>query len=201
VFGLRLEQWLDILRLIALIGGGWWALFIYRKSRRGQVKLAIEHSARVIDGYAPGKALLLVAVKLANTSSVLWRYRNAEITVFDARKLARDERVRLAPFGQADPFLPVYGVASQSTEEIAEGNTFFYFEGQEISLEPGEQVETEWAFPLEQGKLGLMAIKVWFSGLQGNYSDRQYEWATFFFVDPTEHATAGDSAPLTMELS
>ena len=197
MFGLALSQWLDIVQLAALIGGGVWALFIYRTSRRGQVKVAIEYSTRLLPDFEPGKSLLLVRISLSNTSDVLWRYENAEVTVFDASKISESGAVRMVPFGQSDPFRPVYGVTSEDAAAIAAGQTFSYFEGQEISLEPGEHVQSELAFTLDNDKLGLMAVKAWFSGRQRNRSNRPYEWATFFYVDPNEVLESRENSDTT----
>jgi hypothetical protein len=177
--------WLGVAELIALVGGGLWALYIYRSSRRGQVSIAIEHSARFVHDFDGGVSVMLLRVRMRNTSGVLWRHQDAIVTVFDARKLADNGAVRLAPFAEDDPFLPLYGVMSDDPNDIPAGDTFRYFEGQEISLEPDEAVESELAFRLDPDKLGLMAVKIWFSGLQGRAS-RPYEWATFFYVDPNE---------------
>lgn len=193
MFELTFTQWLDIIQLAALIGGGFWALFIYRTSRRDQVKVAIEYSTRLVRNFARGKSLLLVRIGLSNTSDVLWRYENAEVTLFDASKVSEGGNVRVVPFGQTDPFRPVYGVTSEEAAAIAAGQTFAYFEGQEISIEPGEHVESEVAFTLDSDKLDLMAVKVWFSGRQRNRSNRPYEWATFFYVDPGDARVAPDS--------
>lgn len=181
---LEVSEWLRIIELVALVGGGVWALFIYRSSRRGEVKIAIEHTARLLRDFLPDKSLLLVTVRLRNTSAVLWRLADAAVTLFDARKLSPNGHVRLVGFSEADPFLSVYGVTSENPIALSTGDTFRYFEGQEITLEPGEQVESELAFPLETSKLGLMAVKVWFSGRQRKRSNKPYEWATFFYVDP-----------------
>jgi hypothetical protein len=178
------DPWINLLQLLALIAAGLWALYVHRTSRRGQVKVGIEYRWRVVEDYTPEKSLLIVDLKLVNTSNVLWRHERAVATLFDARKLADDRTVRLVPFGAVDPLLPVYGVTPDESDAFLAGRPFSYFEGQEISLEPGEQVRTQVAFPLDPGKLGLMAIKVWLSGRQRRRSDEYFEWATFFFVDP-----------------
>ena len=178
------DPWLNLLQLLALIAAGFWALYLYRTSRRGQVKVGIEYGWRLVEDFSPDKSLLIVDLVLVNTSSVLWRHERAVATLFDARRLADDRTVRLVPFGAADPLLPVYGVTPDESEAFLEGRPFSYFEGQEISLEPGEQVRTQVAFPLDPGKLGLMAIKVWLSGRQRRRSDDYFEWAVFFFIDP-----------------
>jgi hypothetical protein len=107
---LTTDPWLNLLQLLALIAGGLWALYLYRTSRRGQVKVGIEYGWRLIDDYHPDKSVLIVDLRLVNTSNVLWRHERAEATLFDARKLVDDRTVRLVPFGAADPLLPVYGV-------------------------------------------------------------------------------------------
>ena len=191
------DPWVNLLQLFALIAAGIWALYLYRTSRRDQVKVGIESGWRVVEGYSADKSLLIVDLRLVNTSNVLWRHEKAVATLFDARKLADDRTVRLVPFGEADPLLPVYGVAPDEPEEVLDRGPFHYFEGQEISLEPGEQVRTQVAFPLDPSKLGLMAIKVWLSGRQRRRSDDYFEWAAFFFIDPSGE----DAARATMEVS
>lgn len=190
-------EWVRLMELLAVLGAGTWALYVYRTARRGHAKVAITHSARIGRDFAAGTCLLLVKLSLRNTSGVLWRNESSMVTLFDARKLASDGSVRLAPFGEADPFLPVYGTTSEDPEEIAAGAPFHYFEGQEISLEPGEQVESELAFPLDADKLGLMAMKVWLRGRQRHWSKEPYEWAAFFFIDPREPAIEGPGQPGT----
>jgi hypothetical protein len=119
---------------------------------------------------------------------VLWRYEEAVATLFDARIITEQGAIRLTPFSQADPFLPVYGVEKSDPDEIENGRTFEYFEGQEITLEPGEQVASAVAFPLDVEKLGLMAVKVWIRGRQRSRRNEPYEWASFLFIDPDEVA-------------
>lgn len=147
-------------------------------------KVGIEHRESLVSNYADGKALLIVNVRLTNSSDVLWRWDQSVVTLFDARRVSDSGHPRLVPFAQADPFLPVYGVTSEDAASIAAGNTFHYYAGQEIMLEPGEQVESEIALVLDADKLGLMALKIWFSGYQRKRSRKPYEWAIFGYVDP-----------------
>jgi hypothetical protein len=195
MLGLRLDEWLDVVQVSALVVGGLWGLHIYSTARRSQVKVGIEASPRLKRGFVSGKDLLLVGLKISNTSEVLWRHERAVATLFDARKLSLDGSIRLAPFAEADPFLPVYGIESADEAVIARDDTFRYFEGQEITLEPGEQVASELAFPLDHDKLGLMAIKVWVSGRQQGRPNRPYEWAAFLYIDPDDvgHERGGRS--------
>lgn len=179
------DRWLDALQLAAFVLGGIWALYLYGTSRRGQVKVGIENTWRLLPGYLPGKSMLIVDLKLSNTSNVLWRHERAVATLYDARRLVDDKTLRLVPFAETDPLLPVYGVTLDDPSAIAGGRPFTYFEGQEISLEPGEQLRTQVAFPLDPDRMGLMAMKVWLSGRQRKRSKAYYEWATFFFIDPS----------------
>ena len=178
-----LSEWIDVIQLAALVGGGTWALFIYATSRRGQVRIAIEYETRLLRNFVPDKSLLILNIRLTNSSHVLWRWRDSVATVFDAQELSPEGELTFVPFRQADPLLPVYGITSEDPRDLSSGSPFAYFEGQEISLEPGEQVESELAFPLDTAKLGLLGVKIWFSGLQRR-SRKPYEWATFFLVDP-----------------
>ena len=183
---LDVSEWLWLIQSSALVAGGLWALFVYRSSRRAEAQVAIEHSARLVHEFLPHKSLLLVTVRLRNTSAVLWRFADAAVTLFDARKLSTDGSVRLVGFSEADPFLPVYGVMPDDPRSLFGGEPFAYFDGQQITLEPGEQVESELAFPLDTGKLGLMGVRIWFSGKQRRFPRQPYEWATFFYIDPRE---------------
>lgn len=183
---MTLDQWIDVLQLAILATGGIWALFLYRTSRRGEAKLGIEVRPRLKRTFLPDKSVLLADIIISNASNVLWRNEETVATLFDARKISQDGSVRLVPFARADPFLPVYGVETEDVFEIAAGRTFAYGEGQQIMLEPGEQVRTELAFPLDTEKLGLMALKVLVSGRQRNRANEPYEWSTFLIVDPNE---------------
>lgn len=193
MFGNPPWQLLDVFPSLILAVGGVWALFVYRTARRGEVKVAIEHDVRLVREFSDGRALLLIGIKLRNVSDVLWRWKDSSVTLFDARRVTGDGEIRLVPFSQADPFLPVYGLTADDPQDIEDGRPFSYFEDQEISVEPGEQVQTEVSFILDSSRLGLMAVKIWFSGLQRTRSRHPYEWASFFYVHPDE-----TSAPLKM---
>lgn len=60
----------------------------------------------------------------------------------------------------------------------------FENEGEDVSLEPGQQVETEITFPVREDKLGLMAVRVLIQGQQGSRRNTPYWWGTFFFANP-----------------
>ena len=182
-------DWISLAQLVILALGGFWGLFLFRTARRGEARVAIEHSHRVRIDYSPERSLLLLRVRLRNTSNVLWRWDQSAVTLFDARREASDRSLRIVPFAEADPFLPVYGLVSDDAADLAAGRTFDYLEDQQITLEPGESVESEVAFPLDRKKLGLMGVHIWFRGFQRTRSGEPYEWATFFYVDPNELET------------
>jgi hypothetical protein len=197
MWGLQIRQWLDFVQVLALVSGGLWALHIYRTARRSQVKVGIDASPRLKRGLLPGVDILLVSLRISNTSNVLWRHERAVATLFDARRISRDGGIRLVPFAQADPFLPVYGIGTEDEAEIERGDAFQYFVGQEITLEPGEQVTSAMAFPLDAEKLGLMAMKVWVSGRQRSKLSRPYEWAAFLYFDPEALSELDDDPRLS----
>lgn len=186
MFGLSLRESLDVAQTLALVVGGIWGLFLFRTTRRGEAKVAIEASPGLKRNFVRGKSLLIVRLKIANASNVLWRHESSVVTLFDARKLTSDNNLRLVPFAQTDPFLPVYGVEQEEAAAIAEGRTFSYFEGQEISLEPGEQVLSDVAFAIDESEIGLMGLKIWVRGRQRRWRQAPYEWATFLLVDPDD---------------
>jgi hypothetical protein len=173
----------EIAQTVAIVGGGLWALFLYLQGRRGQVRVGIDPSVRLLPDWNENRAVLLVRFRIVNSSRVLYRHREATATLMDARKLAGEGVVRLVPFIQADPFLPVYGDITDDPEMLASGDTFV-LEDSELTLEPGEHVDTEVSFVLDQSKLGLMAIQVLIMGCQGKRSKRPHWWGTFFYVDP-----------------
>lgn len=176
----------DLASAVLLIVGGTWALYVYRTARRGQAKVAIEPVVRLDRAFGENEALLLVRLRIANTSSVLWRHEESFATLMDASERTTSGQVRLLPFAQSDPFLPVYGTLSDEEEDIAEGQLFAYSEEQEISLEPGEFVECELAFVLDAAQIGLMAMRVLVRGRQRRLARRPYVWSSFFFIDPNE---------------
>lgn len=148
--------------------------------------LGIEASFRLLKEWNPGKSLLLVGLRIANRSDVLYRHSEATATLMDARKETVDGRVRLVPFKSADPMPPVYGDISQEVEAISRG-TLFHLGKSKISLEPGEVVDSEIAFVLDSTKLGLMGLRVLIQGRQRKrFFKRPYWWGAFFFV-PTSH--------------
>lgn len=174
----------DVAGAVVLVIGGFWALYVYKTARRGQVKVAIEPIVRLDRHFTDTEALLLVRLRIANTSGVLWRHEESLATLIDASERTPDGGLRLLPFGQADPFLPVYGAVSAEESEIAKGNLFSYYEDQEISLEPGEFIDTELAFVLDSDTLGLMAMRVLIKGRQRRRSKPDYVWGSFFYIDP-----------------
>ncbi len=168
----------DLASALLLVVGGIWALYVYRTARRGQVKVAIEPTVRLDRAFTSTEALLLVRLRIANSSSVLWRHEESFATLMAASERTPGGQVRLLPFAQSDPFLPVYGAVSDEEEDIAEGQLFSYSEGQEISLEPGEFIECELAFVLDKAQIGLMAMRVLVRGRQRRLARRPYVWSS-----------------------
>jgi hypothetical protein len=196
----------DLLQSVFLIGGALWGLHLYLTNRRSQLRMGIEATPRLIPDWTEDKALLVVAIRMINTSGVLYRHREMTVTLMDARKEAADGTVRLAPFGQSDPLPAVYSDISHDPRDIGSGRTFVG--GQTaITLEPDEYVDSEVAFVLDPSKLGLMAVRVLTMGYKGLHpedrsrigraarrikafvtrrtpNDEPAWWGTFCFVDP-----------------
>lgn len=156
-----------ILQALAVIGGGIWGFYLYLHGRRGQVRVGVQAGARLHRDWSDTHSVLLVRIRIVNTSGVLYRHGEAIATLMDARKQAADGTVRLAPFSQADPILPAYGDITRDGAEIAAGRTFRPLPPEAVLLEPGEHLETEIAFPILKDKLGLMAVRVLIMGYQG----------------------------------
>ena len=156
---------------LLLTAGGLWALYLYRSSRRGEVRVGIQASCRIIREWIPARSVLLVKLRIANTSSVIYRHREATATLFDARRQSGDGTVRLVPFAGADPVPPVYGDVVFDPGELAAGRAFVLHGQDEIYLEPGEHFDSEVAFVLDSDRLGLMALRVLVRGRH-----RRWNW-------------------------
>jgi hypothetical protein len=161
------------------------ALYVYRRTRRGQVRVGISAASRIIREWNPGRSVLLVRLRLSNTSNVLYRHREATATLMDARReIVGTRQIRLAPFTQADPLPPVYGDMDTSSGAV-QGGELFRLDPAAVTLEPGEYVESELAFPLDSDKLGLMALRVLLRGRQRRFLfPRDYWWGSFFYIAP-----------------
>lgn len=177
------SQAVEWARTALLAVGGAWALYIYKTSRRGQLRVGIEPTVRFHRDAKPGESILYVKLRITNTSGVLFRYREAIATLLDASERTEDGEVRLVPFAQADPFVPVYGRLSDDPEAISRGETFALGEKQKIMLEPGEHVDSEIALLLRTKDVGPMAMQVSIKGKQWWFW-RAYWWGSFFFIDP-----------------
>ena len=187
------NSWIDtaaaaaiILQAFAVIGGGIWGFYLYTHGRRGQVRIGVLASARLHRDWSDTHSVLLVRLRIANTSGVLYRHQEATATLMDARKQAADGTVRLAPFSQADPILPVYADISNDGNAIAAGETFVPLPEEAVFLEPGEHLETEIAFPIRNDKMGLMAVRVRVLGFQGRRGRAPFWWGTILYIDPEE---------------
>ncbi|MDQ3962517.1 MAG: hypothetical protein M3277_01145, partial [Actinomycetota bacterium] len=93
----------DLASALLLVVGGIWALYVYRTARRGQVKVAIEPTVRLDRAFTSTEALLLVRLRIANSSSVLWRHEESFATLMAASERTPGGQVRLLPFAQSDP--------------------------------------------------------------------------------------------------
>jgi hypothetical protein len=178
-----IERWKGTLETLAIVITALWGLYVYRATRKGEVTVGIEATRRL---HRPNddSAVLLIALKINNPSSVLFAYREASLTLMDAGQVA-DGHIQLIPFAQADPFGPVYGEIEDDSDEIAAGNLFREIPEGTVSIEPGEAVNTEVSFPLDPSKLGLMAARVSITGSHGTgWLRRPYTWASFFYIDP-----------------
>lgn len=174
----------SVLQALFIAVGGVWVLFVYFRTRRGQVRVGIEASFRLVPEWNPGRTLLLVRLRIANTSNVLYHHREATATLMDARGETDSGLARLIPFEQTDPLAAVYGDFSDDPALIREGR-LFTFDPSGVSLEPGEHVESETSFVLDSERLGLMALRVLLRGRQRRLFPRDYWWGTFTYVVPT----------------
>lgn len=187
--GPSVTEWIEAVaaavQAVAIVGGGWWALHLYRTGRRGEVTLGIEARATTSpDSSVPGSSLLVVHLKFSNVSGVVFHHEYSTATLIDASQRGPAGEVLMFPFAEQDPLLPVYGDQTDDTEQALRGDLFRYHEGQEISLEPGESVETELVFPLKTVRLGLLAMRVTLQGYQRKRGGSPFQWSSFFFIPP-----------------
>ncbi len=49
---------------------------------------------------------------------------------------------------------------------------------------------------LDSDKVGMMAMRIWFSGYQRRRSRRPYEWATFAYLEPEVLLSPSSGAPV-----
>jgi hypothetical protein len=177
-------EWLDVIESVALIVGGFWVAYTYWRSRKGQASVGIEPTTRLHRDPGSGEHVLLVKLRIRNSSSILFRYEKATATLMDASHRSEDGLLLLIPFAEEDPLIPLYSDVSKDPNEVEQGRSFI--PGGGLSLEPGESADTELAFVLDEESLGLMAMQVMIGGKQGRIGRRSYWWSTFFYVDPAD---------------
>jgi hypothetical protein len=180
------DRWIQdaaaLIQAIAIAMAGGWALFIYRRRRQGQVGLGLEISARMVHDWNPGKSVLLVKLLIQNTSNVVYWHREATAILMDARKEAMDGGVRLVPFMRVDPMPPVYGDINADVLAAKRGE-LFHLGTSQISLEPGESLQSEVPFVLDSGKLGLLGLRVLVQGQQRRrIRPKDYWWGAFVYL-------------------
>lgn len=193
------DRWIDVFQTAALIGGGFWVAYTYWRFRRGQVSVGIHPTVRIHRDPRTEEPILLVRLRLRNSSRILFRYRKATATLLDASQRTDDGDLRLVPFAEDDPFIPLYSDISEDPSELSAGRTFVLGPG--LSLEPGEYADTELAFLLREDELALMAMQVMVEGKQGKLGWRSYWWATFFYIDPTQDSSLITGIPEETTLS
>jgi hypothetical protein len=181
-----------LFQAIAVGVAGFWALYLYRTSRKGRASLGIEQKARVLPiGQEKQGGILLVRLRISNLSGVLFRHSLSVAYLLDASRLADDGRLVLLPFAAQDPLLPVFGKPAPLSE-ASEGRPFSYGAGGEVALEPGEAVETSLAFKLEDDRLLALLVKIEGYEQTSRWLTRpkRWDWSSFDYIDPTSsHAS------------
>lgn len=173
---------IDGLEVAAILIGGFWALYLYRTRRRGQAIVIIQPRSRVHHDSHSGRRVLLIALRIVNSSGVLFRYARATATLMDASDRLTNGGVSLLPFAEQDPFLSVYGDRVDDQARVLKGELFEM--RQEVVLEPDESVDTELAFPLTEERSGLLAMRVLIQGYQRRDKRHPWIWSSFFYIDP-----------------
>lgn len=185
MISLTFIQWISVLQTVGLLGGGLWVAYTYWRFRKGQVSVGIEPTVRLHRDPATREQVLLVRLRIRNSSNILFRYQTATATLLDASQRTGDGNLQLVPFAEEDPFIPLYADVSKSPEHIARGEIFDVSARSGLSLEPGEYADSELAFLLGDDDPRLMAMHVTIEGQRGRLGRRSYWWGTFFYVDPT----------------
>lgn len=185
---------IEIAQLTLIAVGGAWALYNYQRFRRAQARVGLEATARLHLGVLPGESLLTIRLRVANASSVLVRVDEAEVVLIDVQGRTRDGGLQLVPFARADPLVAVYGNLSDAPGAIEDGRLFELSDADQLSLEPGENVDGEMAFLLTRTP-DLLAARVLIRGRQGRWGRRPYWWGTFFYIDPLFVETGSGPLP------
>ena len=168
MLALDFDQWMQIAQTALIAVGGFWAIYLYWRSRKGQASVGIESQIRLHRDPRMRHLVLLTWLRVSNSSSVLFRYEAGTATLLDASQRTDEGDLRLVPFAEDDSFIPLYGEISTDPEAIRDGR-LFHLENAGVSLEPGEFVDTELALILEPDDLGLMAMQVMIKGKRGRW--------------------------------
>lgn len=148
VVGTPVAEWarvaIDGLKVAAILIGGFWALYLYRTRRRGQAIVTIQPRSRVHHDSHSGRRVLLIALRIVNSSGVLFRYERATATLMDASDRLADGGISLLPFAEQDPFLPVYGDRVDDETRVLKGELFEM--RQAVVLEPMNPWTPNWHF-------------------------------------------------------
>jgi hypothetical protein len=178
----RLKLLIEFLKLVGLLAGAVWVYFVYRKTRRGQPSASITPLVRLHRDVWPNAkwdSVLSVRIRIANTSSVMFRLTNGIAWLIDASTHLDDPPepgmrttgdLRLVPIAHRDPLRPLTGINSPQAEvsvdaawenEVWAGMLFKGAQpGRRYFLEPSEALETEVAFPVAPEETKLFGIYI-----------------------------------------
>lgn len=185
MLSLTFSQWISIIQTIGLLFGGLWVAYTYWRFRKGQVSVGIEPAARLHRDPVTDEQVLLVRLRLRNSSNILFRYQTAAATLLDASQRTAEGDLQLSPFAEEDPLIPLFAEVSKDPAHIERGEVFDITASSGIILEPGEYADSELAFLLKDKEPGLMAMHVTVEGKQGLLGRRSFWWGSFFYIDPT----------------
>ena len=65
----------QLLQVAVVIAAGVWAFYKYRLTRQSQLRMEIEASANIVRDWRPGLSVLLVKVRITNSSGVLYTHK------------------------------------------------------------------------------------------------------------------------------
>ena len=82
-------DWAQIVQVVLLFGGGLWAFYLYRISRRGQTTVGIRAKFSLVMNTLPDESVLLVAMRIANSSTALFWHEKSLAVLMDASQPPR----------------------------------------------------------------------------------------------------------------
>jgi hypothetical protein len=207
---LKPETQLSAFQLLTLVVAAVWALVLYHRRRQGQATIRIATSVRVAPDDSGDR--LFVRSHIANESAVDLGAVQATITLIDVGRGRDANTLELRRVAAQDALLPVTG------EMLERGGVLTLTQDKNVTLEPGECVESEVLFDLGQTS-SLLALRTEVEGEQRTFLPRWwrpyfsgtkasqpwgirfrewYIWGSYALIEPRTLPKNGDYRTITM---